>query len=51
MCIVMGFTYLLISMIILIIDENTLELGLEDAYNSFNKSASAFLSTQGLSSS
>ncbi|XP_044262118.1 transmembrane protein 161B [Tribolium madens] len=50
-CIVMGFTYLLISMMVLIVDENTLELGLEDAYNSFNKSASVFLSKQGLNSS
>lgn len=50
-CIVMGFAYLLISMVILIIDENTLELGLENAYNVFNKSSSAFLEKQGLNSS
>ncbi|KAK9881000.1 hypothetical protein WA026_014343 [Henosepilachna vigintioctopunctata] len=49
-CIVMGFTYLLISMIILIIDEKTLELGLEQAYSSFNETASVFLEIQGLSS-
>ncbi|XP_063906721.1 transmembrane protein 161B [Zophobas morio] len=50
-CIVMGFIYLLIAMVILIVDENTLELGLENAYNSFNQSASAFLTKQGLNSS
>lgn len=50
-CIVMGFTYLLISMMILIVDEKTLELDLEKAYSSFNESASAFLNNQGLPSS
>lgn len=50
-CIVTGFVYLLISMMILIVDENTLELGLENAYISFNESASAFLSRQGLDTS
>lgn len=50
-CIVMGFVYLLISMIVLIVDENNLELDLEEAYSSFNQSASAFLSQQGLHSS
>ncbi|CAH1169334.1 unnamed protein product [Phyllotreta striolata] len=50
-CIVMGFIYLLISMMVLIVDESTLEIGLEDAYDSFNKSASSFLEKQGLSSS
>lgn len=50
-CIVTGFAYLVISMIILIIDEDVLELGLENAYNSFNQSASVFLTRQGLNSS
>lgn len=50
-CIVMGFTYLLISMMILIVDENVLETGLEQAYSNFNQSASVFLSNQGLPSS
>ncbi|KAG4067776.1 hypothetical protein HA402_005548 [Bradysia odoriphaga] len=50
-CIVTGLTYLLISMIILIVDENTLETGLEQAYTSFNRSASNFLEGQGVSSS
>ncbi|KAJ8919090.1 hypothetical protein NQ315_012075 [Exocentrus adspersus] len=49
-CIVMGFLYLLISMIVLIVDEKVLEIGLDDAYSSFNKTASAFLANQGLSS-
>ncbi|KAH1019227.1 hypothetical protein HUJ04_009075 [Dendroctonus ponderosae] len=50
-CIVMAFIYLLVAMMVLIIDENTLELGLESAYSTFNTSASAFLNRQGLSSS
>lgn len=50
-CIVMAFIYLLAAMMVLIVDESTLEIGLEDAYDTFNKSASVFLSRQGLSSS
>lgn len=50
-CIVTGFTYLLIAMVILIVDENTLEVGLDQAYSSFNQSASQFLETQGIISS
>ncbi|XP_066595632.1 transmembrane protein 161B [Prorops nasuta] len=49
-CIVTGFAYLLIAMMILIVDENTLEIGLDKAYISFNQSASIFLDNQGLSS-
>ncbi|XP_034940664.1 transmembrane protein 161B [Chelonus insularis] len=49
-CIVTGFMYLLIAMMILIVDENTLELGLDKAYSSFNVSATKFLGEQGLSS-
>lgn len=49
-CIVTGFAYLLIAMMVLIVDENKLEIGLEKAYTSFNYSASRFLDTQGLSS-
>lgn len=49
-CIVTGFAYLLIAMIILIVDENNLEIGLDKAYASFNHSASIFLDNQGLSS-
>lgn len=50
-CIVTGLTYLLISMIILIVPETTLEIGLDDAYRSFNEGASNFLQSQGLNSS
>lgn len=49
-CIVMGFLYLLIAMMILIVDERTLELNLETAYKSFNESASVYLNNQGLAS-
>lgn len=49
--IVTAFAYLLIAMMVLIVDENTLELGLNRAYTSFNQSAAAFLETQGLDSS
>lgn len=49
-CIVTGFSYLLIAMMVLIVDESKLEIGLEKAYTSFNHSASRFLDTQGLSS-
>ena len=49
--IVTAFAYLLIAMMVLIVDENTLELGLNKAYSSFNQSAAAFLETQGLDSS
>lgn len=38
-------------MMILIVDENTLELGLENAYNSFNQSATVFFNKQGLNTS
>lgn len=44
------FTYLLIALGMLILDENTLELGLDQAYSSFNSSAAAFLKAQGLPS-
>ncbi|XP_030373087.1 transmembrane protein 161B [Scaptodrosophila lebanonensis] len=51
MVIVACLVYLLIAMIVLIIDERILETGLEDAYASFNASASKFLTDQGLPSS
>ncbi|XP_066259229.1 transmembrane protein 161B [Euwallacea similis] len=50
MCIVMAFIYLLMAMMVLIVDENTLEVGLESAYTTFNETASVFLNRQGLSS-
>lgn len=51
MCIVAGFFYLFIAMIVLIVDENTLEIGLERAYKSFNESASIYLEDRGVASS
>lgn len=50
MVIVACLVYLLIAMIVLIVDESILETGLEDAYASFNTSASKFLSDQGIQS-
>ncbi|KAB0802240.1 hypothetical protein PPYR_04723 [Photinus pyralis] len=50
-CIVTGFVYFLISMLVLIVDENVLEVGLDVAYANFNASTSAFLTKQGLQSS
>lgn len=50
-CIVTGLVYLLIAMMVLIVPENTLEVGLDQAYKSFNESAQSFLETQGLNSS
>ena len=48
----MGFAYLFLSMMILIVDENTLETGLDEAYTSFNESAANFLAENaGLESS
>lgn len=51
MVIVACLVYILIAMIVLIIDESILETGLEEAYRSFNKSATQFLNQQGLRSS
>lgn len=51
MCIVAGFGYLLIAMIILITDEAKLELGLDKAYASFQSSASEWLQNQGVDTS
>uniref|UniRef100_A0A6B2E928 Putative conserved secreted protein n=1 Tax=Phlebotomus kandelakii TaxID=1109342 RepID=A0A6B2E928_9DIPT len=50
-CIVTGFSYLLVAMMVLIVDESTLEVGLDRAYSVFNESASVFLETQGIASS
>lgn len=41
--IVMAFLYLLGAMIALVVDEQYLETGLDEAYDSFNKSAALFL--------
>lgn len=49
---VMGGAYLLFAMMVLVVSEDTLETGLEDAYKSFNNSAAVFLETNaGLDSS
>ena len=48
MCLVMGLVYLLIAMIVLIINEDILEVGVDSAYKSFEENASAFLKTQGM---
>ncbi|XP_063229956.1 transmembrane protein 161B [Bacillus rossius redtenbacheri] len=48
--VVMGFAYLLVAMMVLIVDEERLEVGLDTAYRSFNASACAFLELQGLNS-
>ena len=45
--IVMGFAYLLFAMMILIVQEDTLESGLDEAYASFNRSAATFLAENG----
>lgn len=49
---VMGGSYLLLAMMVMVVDESTLETGLESAYISFNNSAAAFLENNtGLDSS
>ena len=49
---VMGGSYLLLAMMVMVVDEATLETGLESAYVSFNNSAAAFLENNtGLDSS
>ncbi|XP_066984609.1 transmembrane protein 161B isoform X2 [Macrobrachium rosenbergii] len=50
MVILSFFTYLLIALGMLILDESKLEMGLDMAYQSFNSSAAAFLKAQGLTS-
>ena len=40
---VMGGSYLLLAMMILLVEEDTLETGLDGAYTSFNSSAASFL--------
>ena len=42
---VMGAAYLLLAMVALVVGEETLETGLEEAYTSFNHSAAEFLET------
>lgn len=50
MCLLAFFFYMLIAMVLVTVDENILETGLERAYSSFNTSASVFLREQGISS-
>ena len=40
---VMGFVYLVAAMVALVVDERYLETGLDEAYDSFNRSAAIFL--------
>ncbi|CAG0891341.1 unnamed protein product [Darwinula stevensoni] len=43
LCIVAASTYLVVAMAVLIVDESSLELGVEDAYSAFSANASSFL--------
>ncbi|CAH2105229.1 unnamed protein product [Euphydryas editha] len=49
-CIVAFCVFLLIAMMVLIVDENNLEVGVDPAYDSFYENASKFLENQGLTS-
>ena len=49
-CAVSGFTYFVVSMVILVTSNDLLELQLEQAYGSFNESATHFLRAHGLGS-
>ena len=50
LCIVFCIFFLFMAMVILIIDENTLEFGLQPAYWNFSKEAKDFLDGQGIES-
>ena len=50
MCFIFGFFFLVMSMGILIVNEDTLEFGLESAYNNFSTGAILFLKQQGIES-
>ena len=41
MVIVMFFVYLFVAMMVLVVDEDTLETGLDDAYETFNRDESS----------
>ena len=49
-CAVSGLAYFVISMVILVTSDELLELQLEQAYSSFNDSATHFLRAHGLDS-
>lgn len=51
MCLTSGLFFFVAAMVVLIADENMLEFGLENAYQSFNASAHHFLLGQGVTSS
>uniref|UniRef100_G3MM91 Transmembrane protein 161B n=1 Tax=Amblyomma maculatum TaxID=34609 RepID=G3MM91_AMBMU len=51
LCLVSGFTFFVFAMVVLIADEDFLEFGLHEAYQSFNESSHQFLQNQGLTSS
>lgn len=40
------FCYLLLAMMVLVVNENKLELGLDAAYSAFNVSATEFMKSQ-----
>lgn len=47
-CIISGGIFLLIAMLILLVDENQLELGIESAYRLFNDSATKFVKSHSI---
>lgn len=50
LCVVFGFFFLVLSMAILIVNEDTLEFGLTPAYYNFSQEALVFLRNQGIES-
>lgn len=50
-CLISGSIFLLIAMIVLITKESYLEFGLDDAYRSFNQSATAFVNSHAINQS
>ncbi|CAG0914086.1 unnamed protein product [Notodromas monacha] len=48
MCIVAGCAYLVVAMALLVVDEDTLELGLDAAYASFKVRAAVFMQERGI---
>lgn len=51
LCLLFGFFFLIFALAVLIIDENTLELGLENTYANFSLATRNFLNSQGYESS
>ncbi|XP_064469449.1 transmembrane protein 161B-like [Ornithodoros turicata] len=51
LCLMSGFFFFVLAMVVLVADEEFLEFGLVKAYQSFNESSYQFLKTQGLNSS